>query len=55
MNQKDGNPSIKCLVPECAYHCSGADYCTLASIQVGTHEKSPTESKCTDCQSFAAK
>lgn len=55
MNKKDGNPSIRCLVPECTYHCSGVDYCSLASIQVGTHEADPTECKCTDCQSFKMK
>lgn len=54
-SKKDGNPSIKCLVPQCSYHCIGADYCSLASIQVGTHEANPTMDQCTDCQSFEAK
>ncbi|MEG1584592.1 MAG: DUF1540 domain-containing protein [Anaerovorax sp.] len=55
MNSKDGNPSIKCMVPQCSYHCNSADYCSLASIQVGTHEANPSMDQCTDCQSFKAK
>lgn len=49
------NQSIKCTVSNCAYHCQDKDYCSLNSIQVGTHETNPTESKCTDCESFQRK
>ncbi|MBC2451313.1 DUF1540 domain-containing protein, partial [Clostridium saccharobutylicum] len=27
----------------------------LEAIQVGTHEKNPTKTECTDCESFSAK
>ena len=36
------NSSIKCNVNNCG----------LSSIQVGTHESSPSMDQCTDCQSF---
>jgi hypothetical protein len=49
------NKSIKCTVDSCAYHCDTKDYCSLAVIQVGTHEKSPEVEQCTDCQSFEVK
>lgn len=43
------NESIKCTVTQCANHCDSADYCSLSSIQVGTHEANPTMVECTDC------
>ena len=46
------NQSIKCTVNNCANHCQDANYFSLNSIQVGTHETNPTEIKCTDCESF---
>ena len=49
------NQSIKCTVSSCAYHRQDKDYCSLSSIQVGTHESNPNESKCTDCESFQRK
>lgn len=49
------NTSIKCTVTSCAHHCNTENYCALNAIQVGTHETNPTESKCTDCQSFKLK
>ena len=49
------NTSIKCTVTNCAHHCASENYCALNTIQVGTHEANPTESKCTDCQSFKLK
>ena len=49
------NRSIKCSVNNCTYHCQDSNYCGLNSIQVGTHEANPTESKCTDCESFKLK
>jgi len=49
------NQSIKCTVQQCRHHAGGQNYCSLREIQVGTHEANPTESQCTDCQSFALK
>ncbi|EOR27838.1 hypothetical protein A500_02226 [Clostridium sartagoforme AAU1] len=49
------NPSIKCTVEECKYNNTHERYCTLSSIEVGTHEKNPTEAQCTDCNSFELK
>lgn len=49
------NESIKCTVTQCANHCDSADYCSLSSIQVGTHEANPTMVECTDCNSFELK
>ena len=46
------NPSIKCTVEECKYNNTHERYCTLSSIEVGTHEKNPTQVECTDCDSF---
>ena len=46
------NRSIHCTVHSCAHHCDGEQYCSLESIQVGTHEDSPTQPECTDCMSF---
>ena len=49
------NKAIKCSVIQCAYHCGDKGYCTLDTIQVGTHEVNPTQKECTDCESFATK
>ncbi len=49
------NEAIKCTVTQCAHHCSSKDYCSLNSIQVGTHETNPTQVQCTDCNSFVLK
>ena len=49
------NQSIKCTVNNCTHHCQDENYCSLDSIQVGTHETNPTEIKCTDCESFKLK
>ncbi|PHV72253.1 DUF1540 domain-containing protein [Sporanaerobium hydrogeniformans] len=49
------NPSIKCSVQQCQYHACSENYCTLDSIQVGTHELNPTKVECTDCKSFELK
>ena len=51
----DKNPSIKCSVKQCQYNNNSENYCTLASIMVGTHEQNPTMVECTDCQSFKLK
>ena len=54
MNCK-ANKSIQCTVQQCANHCSEANYCSLDSIMVGTHETNPTVDQCTDCKSFRKK
>lgn len=55
MNNKKANESIKCTVQQCAHHCDDCDYCTLGSINIGTHEMNPTMVECTDCNSFQLK
>ena len=37
------------------HFADSADYCSLSSIQVGTHEANPTMVECTDCNSFELK
>ncbi len=49
------NRSIQCTVTSCAHHCGDVQYCSLNTIQVGTHEQNPTMDQCTDCQSFDLK
>jgi hypothetical protein len=55
MEKSNANPSIKCTVNECEYHCQDQQYCSLDSIKVGTHEQNPTQKSCTDCESFELK
>lgn len=49
------NRCIECSVTSCKYHCNSEDFCSLSKITVGTHEPHPTETQCTDCQSFEVK
>ena len=49
------NKSIQCTVTNCKHHCNSVNYCSLNTIQVGTHENNPTQDQCTDCQSFVMK
>jgi hypothetical protein len=49
------NESIGCSVQQCEHHAGSTNYCTLSKIEVGTHEKNPTEPDCTDCESFELK
>ena len=49
------NRSIHGTVTACTNHCSCEDYCSLDSIQVGTHECNPSQDQCTDCMSFVKK
>ena len=42
------NRSIHCNVTSCTHHCHCEDYCSLDSIQVGTHETDPKQDQCTD-------
>lgn len=51
----NANESIKCTVQQCAFHCGSKQNCSLASIEVGTHEANPTMCECTDCKSFKLK
>ena len=46
------NECIKCTVEQCRHHHNTKNYCTLESIQVGTHEMNPTKDQCTDCIRF---
>lgn len=46
------NTSIHCTVANCANHCQNQQYCSLNTVQIGTHEANPTQDKCVDCQSF---
>lgn len=52
---EQANRSIACSVTQCSNHCGCEDYCKLQQIQVGTHEQNPTQTQCTDCQSFRLK
>ncbi len=49
------NECIKCTVNNCRHHHTNKNYCTLDSIQVGTHECDPKMDACTDCLSFMKK
>ena len=49
------NESIQCTITNCEHHCQTADYCSLYTIQIGTHESNPTQIECTDCESFKMK
>ena len=46
------NPSIKCSVNSCAYHCGGSDCCSLNEIKVGCCEQNVSNCKSTECASF---
>ncbi len=54
-NNSKANHAIGCTVTQCRYHCNQENYCSLDSIQVGTHESNPTMEQCTDCMSFEMK
>ena len=49
------NKSIKCSVTQCRHHCSSENYCTLNTVDIGTHEVNPTQCQCVDCNSFDCK
>ncbi|WP_315068614.1 DUF1540 domain-containing protein [uncultured Clostridium sp.] len=46
------NKSIGCSVRPCKWHSGDENYCTLEQIKVGTHESTPKQKECTDCESF---
>lgn len=52
---ENANKSIQCTVTQCRNHCSSQDYCSLDTVQIGTHECNPTMDQCTDCMSFILK
>lgn len=54
-NCSKANRAIGCTVSQCKFHCSQENFCSLDSIQVGTHEANPSMEQCTDCMSFVAK
>lgn len=49
------NKSIHCTVTNCKNHCGAESYCTLGTVQIGTHEANPTKTECVDCNSFEMK
>ena len=51
-NAKKPNHSVFCTVTQCANHAKSCDYCSLERVCIGTHEKNPTVTECTDCESF---
>lgn len=46
------NKSISCTVKQCKNHCGSANYCSLDTVRIGTHESNPTMNECVDCESF---
>ena len=55
MECKGKNPSIRCTVSQCAHNMGSEHYCTLNTIDLGSHEANPTMPQCTDCNSFVKK
>jgi len=49
------NESVKCTVSNCRYHHDAKNYCTLQTVQIGTHEVNPTQEACTDCMSYVTR
>jgi hypothetical protein len=45
------NTNVNCTVGQCQFHCTG-NYCSLDSINIGTHEPNPSQPQCVDCNSF---
>lgn len=52
---KEKNCAIHCTTQNCQYNLGTENYCTLNSIQVGSHENCPQSCQCVDCQSFVPK
>lgn len=46
------NYSIHCTVKDCKYHKGDENYCSLDTVNIGTHEQKPTDVRCVDCNSF---
>ena len=55
MAMTDSNESIRCTVEQCSHHAGAQNYCSLESVQIGTHEANPTQTQCVDCESFKRK
>ncbi len=55
MDCKCKNSSIRCTVKQCQHNMQDENYCSLNTIDVGTHEANPTQAECTDCNSFVMK
>lgn len=55
MDRNHENKSIQCSVQQCEYHSDCADFCSLDSVKIGTHEMNPTQTECVDCMSFKKK
>lgn len=52
MGNQDANPSIKCSVTSCRYHCREKNFCSLKEIKVGCSDPAVTDSADTECASF---
>lgn len=50
---KNANPSIKCSVSSCAYHCTDQNNCTLNEIKVGCCDPNVSNCASTECASFS--
>ncbi len=46
------NHNIACEVPECRYHDTEKNYCTLEGIKIVKHESRANTIESTDCGSF---
>lgn len=52
MDNKKYNPSIKCTVNSCAYHCAEQQACSLNEIKVGCCDSNVCNCAETECASF---
>ncbi|MBR6599877.1 MAG: DUF1540 domain-containing protein [Oscillospiraceae bacterium] len=55
MECKSKNSSIRCTVKQCQHNMQDENYCSLNTIDIGTHEANHTMPECTDCNSFVKK
>ena len=51
-NERIANYSIHCTVHDCKHHKGDENYCSLDTVNISTHEKAPTDTRCVDCSSF---
>ncbi len=55
MTNRTSNPSIKCTVSQCAFHCPDTNYCSLDEIKVSRCAAQVTSSAGTECASFTCR
>ncbi len=55
MKNKNSNPSIKCSVTQCAYHCGDEDYCSLDKVKISRCAAQVTDCAGTECASFTCR